>query len=470
MSERLSAADMSFLYVEDDHTPMHIGDVLIFTPPRGGFAYDKLTDLIADRLEMVPRYRQKIAYVPGNISGPRWVDDENFDVHFHVRRSALPKPGGQAQLAELVSRLMSRRLDRDRPLWEIYLVEGLSRGRVAIITKTHSALVNGIDGMEIGEVLLDATREPAPVAAGDWVPRRTPTPVGLLLEVLRESVSTPRTVLDSARAAIANAKHTGERIWSVGRGALAATQWIISPAKSSPINVNVRGARRFAMSKQSLADFKAIKDRHGCAVNDVVLAVIAGALRSWMLARGSIISREQTLRALVPLSVKPIDADAAFGETGQLTTLFVDLPLGEENPVLRLSRIAFSTRAHRESGLAVAADALVPMTRFAPPTLHSLGARVGQGLTRRGFNLVVTNAPGPQSPMYAAGARLREVYPVIPLATTQALAIGVTSYDGNVYFGINADRDATGDLDLFASMIDEAIAELRVPDRAEEEK
>lgn len=460
MTERLSSADAAFLDVEDLRTPMHVGAIMIFKQPRSGFDYERLVRLIEQRVSLVPRYRQKIVNVPCGLSAPRWADDDKFDVSFHVRRSALPKPGDEHALTELAGRLMSRPLDRDRPLWEIYLVEGLSGNRFAMITKSHCALVDSTVGMEIGEVLLDRSEIPRAEVEHEWVPQRAPSRVDLLLEIAGEAVSSPLTIIDNTRTTLSNVRQVGNRLWGAARTIGGAARWVLDPAEPSPLNMPVSGQRRIALTAHSLEDLRAIKNAGDCSVNDVLLAVVTGALRSWMAARGEVIKRDKVLRALVPMSVRALEEDADFGSTDRVMSMAIDLPVGEETAYVRLGRIAFATSAHARSRRAVPAEALASLGWFAPSTMHSLGARVTRDITDRGANLVVTNAPGPQQPVYAAGAQLAEVYPVLPLSHKQALAIGVTSYDGTVYFGLNADRDGMVDLEVLASMIDDSIAEL----------
>lgn len=460
MTERMSPTDAAFLTVEDQRTPMHVGAIMIFHTPRAGFDYERLIRLIEQRVSLVPRYRQKVVNIPGGISAPRWVDDEDFDVSFHVRRSALPKPGDEAALTELVGRLMSRRLDRDRPLWEIYLVEGLADNKFALITKSHCAMVDSETGMEIGEVLLDRSRIPRAEVEPEWTPHREPSPLQLLCEVAREAVTSPLTIIDNTRTTLGVLKQTGQRVRDAGRVLGVATRWVVDPATASPLNVPVGAQRRIALTEHALDDLRQIKNVGDCSVNDVVLTVITGALRSWIASRGGTLKRDRVLRALVPVSVRQIEDDAEFGSTHRVMSMTVDLPVGEETALVRLGRIAFATSAHTRSRSAVPARAMTSLGWFAPSTLHSLGARVSRDLTDRGANLVITNAPGPQQPVYAAGAQLTEVYPLLPLSHKQALAIGVTSYDGRVYFGLNADRDSIGDLEVLASMIDESVAEL----------
>lgn len=458
MTDRLSPLDVSFLYMETPTTAMHVGGVATLQPPAKGFDYERLVELITQRIALVPRYRQKVRFIPGRLANPVWVDDEDFDVTYHVRRSALPKPGTDAQLRELVGRLMSRQLDRDRPLWEIYLVEGLSDDRVGIITKTHHAMVDGVAAVDIGTVLLDLTPEPRLVPEDDWRPHREPGAASLVVGAVTDLVKRPTQALDTARAAVVDARATAGKVTGAAGGVLASVVTMARPAPDSPLNVRIGEQRRFGMAATDLDDYKLVRKAHGGTVNDVVLATVAGALRTWLLTRGEAVTPTTVIRAMVPVSVR---SEGAAGQLGnRVSSYFVDLPVGEGSAVMRLHQVSFAMRGHKESGQSVGADALVQMSGFAPPTIHSLGARVASSITRRLFNVVVTNVPGPQYPLYAAGARLLAVYPVVPLAKGQALSIGLTSYDGGVYYGLNADRDAMPDVDVLASLIEESLSEL----------
>ena len=457
MTDRLSPLDVSFLYMETPTTAMHVGGVATFEPPQEGFDYDRLVDLISERIALVPRYRQKVRWIPGRLANPVWVDDADFDVTYHVRRSALPKPGSDAQLRELVGRLMGRRLDRGRPLWEIYLVEGLEGGRVGVITKTHHAMVDGVAAVDIGTVILDVTPEPREVPEDEWRPARPPGAASLVVGALTDYIKRPTQALDTARSAVFDVRATAEKVSGVASGVLASAVTIARPAPDSPLNVRIGEQRRFGMAATDLDDYKLVRKAHGGTVNDVVLATVAGALRAWLLTRGEAVTRSTVIRAMVPVSVR---SQAQTGPGNRISSYFVDLPVGEGDPVMRLHQVSFAMRGHKESGQSVGAEALVQMSGFAPPTIHSLGARVASSMTRRLFNLVVTNVPGPQFPLYAAGARMLTMYPVVPLAKGQALSVGLTSYDGGVYFGLNADRDALPDVDVLATLLEESLAEL----------
>jgi WS/DGAT/MGAT family acyltransferase len=458
VTDRLSALDVSFLYMETPTTAMHVGGVAVFEPPADGFDYDRLVQLISQRIGLVPRYRQKVRWVPGHLANPVWVDDPEFDVTYHVRRSALPKPGTDAQLRELVGRLQSRQLDRNRPLWEIYLVEGLEHGRVAIVTKTHHAMVDGVSAVDIGTVILDLEPTPREVPDDDWSPSREPSSLGLVTGAVTDFLAKPSGVLDTARAAVVDLRETAGKVASVAGGVLASARTIAKQAPATPLNVPIGEQRRFGMAATSLDDYKRVRKAHGGTVNDVVLATVAGALRTWLLTRGETVTPTTTVRVMVPVSVR---SETQKGELGnRVSSYFVDLPVGEQSAVVRLHQVSYAMKGHKESGAAVGADALVQLSGFAPPTIHSLAARTASTLTRRLFNLVVTNVPGPQFPLYAAGARMLAMYPVVPLAKNQAVSIGLTSYDGGVYYGLNADRDALTDVDVLASCIEESLAEL----------
>ncbi|HWE91617.1 MAG TPA: wax ester/triacylglycerol synthase family O-acyltransferase [Pseudonocardiaceae bacterium] len=462
MSDRLSALDASLLYVEETATPMHIGWVAIFRRPRSGFDYDQLVDLIEQRIALVPRYRQKVRSVPGHLARPVWTDDQDFDITHHVRLSALPKPGTEDQLATLVGRLMARPLDPNRPRWELYLVEGLQRNRFALITKTHHAMVDGVGAMEIGQVILDDTPNPPPTEPGLWMPMPEPGGFQLLTDAVAETIRRPGELVDNLRAAVDDLAATGRKIVNTVTGVASVVSSAAVPAPSSPLNVRTRGERRFAMARAKLIDLKKVRMAYGSSVNDVVLAVVAGALRSWLMSRGEAVSSRTTIRAMAPVSVRDAATTNGVGSGvgSDVTAYLLELPVGESNPVVRLHQVSHAMRGHAESGRTVAAETLVRLGGFAPPTLHALGARAASAFSQRFFNIVVQNVPGPQVPLYASGAKMVEMFPVVPLARNQAVSIGVTSYHGGVYFGLNADRDAMPDVDILARMVEESVEEL----------
>jgi WS/DGAT/MGAT family acyltransferase len=460
--DRLSPLDVSFLYLEEPTTAMHVGGVAVFEVPRDGFDYDRLVTLIERRIGYVPRYRQKVKWVPGHLANPVWVDDAEFDITYHVRRSALPRPGTDAQLRELVARIQSRHLDRNRPLWEMYLVEGLSGGRFAIITKTHHAMVDGISAIDIGTVILDPSPVPsdvgAPPSSASWRPAREPSAVELVAEAAVETLRRPTQLVDTVRTGVLAPAVAGEKLLTAAGGLLAALRTAARPAPVSPLNARISQQRRYATADTDLDDYKRVRKAHGGTVNDVVLATVAGALREWLQSRGEAVTARTSVRALVPVSVRTPEEAGRYGN--RVSAYLVDLPVGEPDPVVRLTQVSYAMKGHKEAGQSVGAGAIIGLSGFAPPTLHSLGARVASSFSRRIFNLAVTNVPGPQVPLYADGAQLLTAYPVVPLAKGQAVSIGLTSYNGGVYYGLNADRDAMSDVDVLAGCIPDALAEL----------
>lgn len=455
MVDRLTTLDTSFLYLDEPGAPLLVAGVLVLEKPPGGL--ESLAALVRARLPLVPRYRQRVVEVPGHLANPVWADDPDFDLGYHLRRSALPKPGTESQLLDLVSRVTSRPLDKARPLWEMYLVEGLSGNRVAVVTKTHPALIDGLSAIDIGQVLLDVTPDAEEVAEpDDWRPRPAPGWPALVGQAVSEYVRRPSTVFETARGAITDARATAARVSSVTADVWRALRSAAFPAPPSPLNSTSGPQRRVAVARADLDQLKKVRSVHGGTVNDVVLTVVSGALREWLLSRGEPVVAGTTVRALVPVSVQ--GADASPG--GRVSAHLVDLPVGEPNPRVRLSRLSYVMRGVVEDGQSVPADTLVALTGFAPSTLHALGVRAARGLSRRLFNLVVTNVPGPQVALYAAGGRMLEVFPVVPLLRGQALSIGITSYDGQVFFGLNADRDSMGDVDLLADLIEQEVGQL----------
>jgi WS/DGAT/MGAT family acyltransferase len=456
MSDRLSPLDVSFLYMEELTTPMHVGGVAIFEVPEGGFDYERLVRLIRDRIALVPRYRQRVRWVPGHLANPVWVDDEQFDVTYHVRRSALPRPGTDDQLNDLVARIMSRPLDRARPLWEMYLVEGLEDDRFAILTKTHHAMVDGAAAVDIGQVILDGSPEPRDVPPDNWRPLREPSSVELVAGAVNEIARSPKAVVDTVRTGLIDVQETVGQIGRSFVGLAAAARTMARPASASPLNVSIGGARRYATTETDLEKLKRIKRAHGGTINDIALTLLAGALRAWMLTRAEPVTTSSSIRAMVPVSVRTPGDNSG----NQIAAFLCDLPIGEPDPVIRLQRVRFEMDMLKETGQMLGATALVGVASFTPPTVHSLGARVVSGLSRRVYNVVITNVPGPQFPLYAGGALMLAAYPVVPLARGQAVSIGLTSYDGGVFFGLNADREALPDVEVLAQCIDDAIEEM----------
>jgi WS/DGAT/MGAT family acyltransferase len=453
--DRLTGLDSSFLHLEHDSAHMHVAGVTVFegTAPR----YEELVEQISMRLHLVPRYRQRLAFVPFNQGRPVWVDDPHFKPTYHVRHTALPRPGGEEQLKRLAGRVFSQPLDRTRPLWELWLVEGLADDRFALLSKTHHALVDGISGVDIATVLFDSAPDPMPVAPPeqDWIPRPLPSDAELLANALLERTIAPREIVRGVRALFRGprtvARKTTETLVALGALAWAGLQ----PAPPSPFNVKIGPHRRFTWLRSDLAQFKAIKNNLGGTVNDVVLAVVSGALGRYMRLHGEP-TEGVVLKAMVPMSTR---ADVERGALGnRVTAMWAPLPVGITDPVERLHEVSRAMRGIKESGQAVGAEVLTRMTGFAPPTIMAQAARLQA--RQRLFNLVVTNVPGPQFPLYMLGRELEAIYPMVPLTKNTALGIALMSYNGQLNFGLIADYDALADVETLVEELRSSIEEL----------
>jgi len=433
---------------------MHVGSVLVFEgdPP----AYDDLVGHVEGRLHLVPRYRQRLAFPPLGAGRPVWVDDAHFNTRYHVRHSALPEPRGDDELRNLAGRLFSQQLDRAKPLWELWLVEGVDDG-FAIISKTHHALVDGISGVDIATVLFDLEPDPPPPPEPPlpWTPRPEPSRAALLADALLERAEGPLDVAKALREAAAHPDRAGAEAGRALAGLAALAAAGINGAPPSPLNVRIGPHRRFAWAEADLAGLKAAKDALGGTVNDVVLAVVAGALRALLFRRGRDPERLE-LRAMVPISVRAEQDRGALGN--QVAAMYAPLPVGIADPVERFRFVHAAMAGLKESGQAVGAQAITRLAGVAAPTVLDQAGRLQA--RQRFFNLTVTNVPGPQFPLFILGRRLHAFYPQVPLVLNTALGIAVMSYDGRVYFGLLGDYDAMADLDAFAADLRTAIEEL----------
>jgi diacylglycerol O-acyltransferase / wax synthase len=453
--DRLTGLDSSFLHLERDSAHMHVAGCMVLEgePP----IYEELVDQIMSRLHLVPRYRQRLAFVPFSQGRPVWVDDPHFNVSFHVRHTALPSPGGEEQLKRLAGRVFSQALDRSRPLWEIWLVEGLSEGRFAMLSKTHHALVDGISGVDIATVLFDTSPDPVPVAPPEqrWVPRPLPTGAQLLADALLERATAPGEIVRGVKATLRGPRHVAGRALRALGGVGAMAKAGLQAAPPSPLNVRIGPHRRFTWVEGDLRQFKAVKNALGGTVNDVVLASVAGALGRYLRMHGEA-TDETVLRAMIPVSVR---ADVERGALGnRVAAMWAPLPVGITDPIDRLLAISREMEGVKSSGQAVGAQVLTELTGFAPPTIMAQAARLQA--RQRLFNLVVTNVPGPQFPLYMLGRQLEAMYPMVPLAENQALGVAIMSYNGQLNFGLNADYDALPDLEALADELRAAIEEL----------
>ncbi len=465
MPERLTPLEQTTLALDTARTPAVVGMVDIFDPGPDGLDYELLVGLIRDRIRYVPRYRQRILGVPGRLADPVWVDDSDFDLTFHVRRSALPRPGNRQQLRDFAGRVLSRRMDRSRPLWELYLVEGLEHDRVALVSKVHQCLVDGIDTVDLTQVLLDNAPDDEIRPEESWHPLPEPTGVELVAGAVTEALRDPARSLVNLQHAVTEAVGVAVAVGeAVGFGGPAAD--LVADAlrgtrapNRTPLAGPVSEQRRVAVVSADLDDLRAVRAEHDHTINDVVLAMITGGLRSWLMTRGETVLPAASLTALVPMSVTEDDGvPTSLGS--QVAPHLMRLPIGEVNALIRMHQVAYGTQAHKDSGRAVAARTISDIAGFAPGTLHTLGVRATGDLLRRPYDLLITNAPGPQTPVYLGRAPLVASYPVVPLAAGHLLAIGVTSYDGRLFIGLNADRDAFRDLDVLAQCISDALDDL----------
>jgi len=454
--DRLTGLDATFLHLEQSgRAHMHVASILVFQgqPP----TYPELIEHVVGRLHLVPRYRQRLADVPFGQGRPVWVDDPHFKAHYHLRHTALPPPGGPEELKRLAGRLFSQPLDRGKPLWEVWMVEGLAGDRFALIGKTHHALVDGVSGVDITTILFDATDSPAPVAPEHepWAPRPVPSPPELLARALVERATVPGEMVRGARAALRAPRQvaTGVRDRLVGIGAMA---WAgVNPAPPSPLNVPIGPHRRYAWVDADLTRLKAIKDALGGKVNDVVLTSVAMALGEYLRGQGHD-TDGVVLKAMVPVSVRTEVERGALGN--RVAAMWAPLPVGERDARACFDQVHAAMADLKESGQAVGAQVLTGLTGLAPTTILSQAARLQA--RQRFFNLVVTNVPGPQIPLYLLGRPLEAIYPVAPLAENQALCIAVMSYCGRMGFGLLADYDALPALDTLADGLERALDDL----------
>ena len=455
--DRLTSIDASFLHQETPAAHMHIGGVLMFEGPPPPF--EDFLDHIRGRLHLVPRYRQKLATPPMESGHPLWVDDPTFNLEFHVRHTALPKPGTEDQLLRMVARIHSQPLDRSKPLWETWLVEGLDGGRrFGLISKTHHSLVDGISGVDLATVLFDVDVDP-PKPSEDlepWHPQPEPSTAELAIAGVRGMVgaaaglATRVLTLASASPSDAMARFR-DTLEGVGEIAWAA----LNPAPETPLNVEIGPHRRYLVVRHRLDDYKEVKNALGGTVNDVLLTVVSGAIARWLQSRG-IRTEGLEMRALVPVSVRTQDEQGSLGN--RLTVMRGPLPVYIRDPVARLRFVKKAMDGLKESKQAVGAATLAAVTNLTPPTILAQASRVN--FSTRLFNLLVTNIPGPQMPLYVLGHELQDLFPIAFLPQNHGLAVAIMSYNGRLEYGLLADWDALPDLQVIADGIDEALDEL----------
>ncbi|MGH9136879.1 MAG: WS/DGAT/MGAT family O-acyltransferase [Acidimicrobiales bacterium] len=471
--ERLSAQDSAFLHVEKPQQPMHVGSLGILDggplhDEHGRFKIDEARDVIASRLHLVPRFRKKVLFVPLQQGRPVWVDDEQFDLAYHVRLTALPKPGSEEQLLALFARIQGHLLDRRRPLWELWFVEGLEGGRVATIQKTHHCMVDGVSGVDVATVLFDLSPEVTQLEPPPWKASPSPSPTQLMLESVVERAVEPAEIVRTARAAWRGPRRVLDRTRDLARVVVST----VPQAPKMPWNVPISPHRRWVPVRVPLAEAKAIKDaasadpRFGgrITLNDVVLASVTAGLRAFLESRDEPLDPGLELKAMCPVTMRPKeerDAAAAQGSAAlgnRVSMMTAALPVGLEDPADRLRAVSEVMRTLKESGDAVSADMLVQMTNYVPPTVLAMASRLLVG--SRAVNLTVTNVPGPQFPLYCLGAEVLEAFPYVPILDGQALCVAILSYNGQLEFGITTDRDVMPDIPVFADGIRDGFREL----------
>jgi len=431
---------------------MHIGAVLIFDGPPPKF--DDYLDHVRGRLHLVPRYRQKLVTPPLETGRPLWADDPSFNLEYHIRHAALPAPGTEEQLFQLAARISSQQLDRSKPLWESWLVEGLEQDRFALIFKTHHSLVDGVSGVDLATVLLDLAPTPAPVPTDlePWQAKPEPSPAELILAGVRGAVNATAELLARALGAAGRPGSSFGIVRDAAEG-LGEIVWAgLNPAPATPLNVEIGPHRRYTVVRQELADYKEVKNALGGTVNDVVLTVVSGALARWLRSRG-IRTEGLEMRALVPVSVRGQDERHTLGN--RLTVMRGPLPVYIKDPVARLRVVSQAMDGLKESKQAVGAATLTAVNNLAPPTILAQASRLN--FSTRLFNLIVTNIPGPQLPLYVLGRELRDLFPIAFLPDHHALAVAIMSYNGSIDYGLLGDYDALPDIGLIAEGIEASL-------------
>jgi diacylglycerol O-acyltransferase / wax synthase len=454
--ERLSGQDVSFLFFETANTPMNVGGVSVFDAgtlvrPDGAVDADRIKAYIAAQLHKVPRYRHRLAYIPIE-NQPVWIDDERFDLDYHVRHVALPRPGNDAQLKRVAADILSRPLDRSRPLWESWIVEGMPNDRFALVTKAHHCMVDGISGVDLSAVMMSTAPRSSFAAPHRWRPRRRPSGVEMLRDDVLARVRLPFTLPARAPTRGSLRSDIGQRLVAVWQ----TLQSGLRTAANTPLNQLLGAHRRFEWLQMDLVRIKEVKTRLGGTVNDVVLATVAGALRRFLRRRKVPLSGLD-FRVAIPVNVRSADDLHTLGN--RTSVWLTSLPLAERDARRRLAQICATTASLKRAGGAAGTDVLMRLANWTGPAGVALGVRLAERMSP--YNLIVTNVPGPQFPLYLLDARLLRAYPLVPLFENQGLGIALFSYDGHLCWGLNADRDLVPDLQRLADDLTESFAELQ---------
>src|SRR5687767_5631040 len=453
--DRLTSIDASFLAQEKEGSHMHIGAVMLFEGPAP--SPEEFTGHIASRLHLVPRYRQKLSFPRMQMGRPLWIDDPSFNIDYHVRHTALPKPGSLEKLRMLCGRIFSQRLDRTKPLWEIWMVEGLEDDRFALINKTHHSLVDGVSGVDLTTVLFDLDREPAqvPKPEHEWTPGPEPSDAEVVAKGMSELVRVPFGLTRRALGAATDPVATTNKLRETAEGAGEVLWGTLSRAPETPLNTEIGTHRRIVWVDADLSELKEIKNALGGTVNDVFLTVVSGALNRWLRTRG-IRTEGLELRGAVPVSVRAEDESGELGN--KITIMIGKLPTYLNDPVERFHKVNEQMQDLKESKQAMGAEAIARVEDFAPPNILARSSRLH--FSSRLYNLLVTNVPGPQFPLYLLGRQMEEMVPIAFLAPNQALAIAIFSYNGGVKVGLIGDYDAMPDLEELGEMVKGSVAEL----------
>jgi diacylglycerol O-acyltransferase len=460
--DRLSAQDRSFLELEGPTTHMHVAGCFVFdrgplATPEGGVDVDKIRDYVGSRLHRIPRYRQRIEWIPLE-DHPVWVDDDRFNIHYHVRHTCLPEPGDDRQLKRLCGRIMSQQLDRGKPLWEMWIVEGLEHDRFALISKVHHCMIDGISGVDLLAVLLSPTPEKEFEGAPRWLPNAAPSRATLLRDAALRRAALPFRLAGELRLALGDpGAWWGRTERSLrGLGQSLAVAW--TPADETPLNRPIGPHRRFDWIAFDMEEVRRVKRALGGTVNDVVLATVCGAVTRFLEQRSVSAARQRRMafRCVCPVSVRSEEERGTLGN--RVSALMVPLPIGQHDPRKRLAAVRAVTRDLKESHQALGAEVLTSVSEWIAPTLATLAARIG--FANRVSNMVVTNVPGPRIPLYLLGARMSESYPMVPLFRSQGLGVALFSYGSGLFWGVSADWDHFPDLHDFVIALDTSFREL----------
>jgi len=448
----MSPMDASFLHIEDAMHPMHIGGVSIFEGPAPPF--EDLVGMVAAKLPLVPRYRQRVRFVPFGLGRPVWVEDPHFRLAYHLRHSALPRPGDDGQLRDTAARIFAQHLDRSKPLWEIWMVEGLSKGRWALLSKVHHCMVDGVSATDMMSLMFEGPG--APPGADEWSPEPEPNGVELIVRTLTHRTFDPGEQLRTARAAVRAPRRSMGQARDVLRAMVSAAR-IARPLERSSLTGHVGPHRTWSWAQARLGEVKEVRAALGGTVNDVVLTIVTGGLRDLLQARGEPVEG-RIVRALVPVSIRRPDERGVYNN--RVSAMFADLPVGVEAPAARLEAVRRQMDGLKHAKQAVAGDVLTSLSGFAPPMLLALGARLGARSPSLGVQTGVTNVPGPQQPLRTLGRRLLESYPFVPVIGNVRISIAVFSYDGGLYVGVTGDYDSSSDVGVLTRGIERAMADL----------